>query len=675
MKRYQFITLSVLLLGLIFTLVFYMGRASASPMLQSSGSPTVVSYQGRVTDNGSPYTGTGHFKFAVVDGSGSTTYWSNDGTSSGGGEPTAAVQLAVTDGLFHVLLGDSNLSNMTSLPASVFSGTGRYLRVWFSTDGSSFTQLSPDRRVAAVPYALQAEEAASAGDADTLDGKDSSDFYTQAEVDSMISSLEKEVQSLQNKLSSVSTENGGDDLVFTGVNVHIRDGSGDTDGTTNGLGNLVIGYNEDDFDPTETRTGSHNLILGEENSYTGYGGYVAGRENTISAPFATISGGSGNTASGTYASVSGGSDNTAAGYHSAVSGGSHNAAQGNFSAVLGGGGSSNGNEAWAFHSVVVGGRLNIAGDDSGADTFLGSSSVILGGHSNSVTGDDATISGGRNNTASGTYASVSGGQWNEASGSRASVSGGNGNTAGGFSASVSGGIDNEASGSESSVNGGRHNTASGDYSAVLGGGGSSSSDGNEAWALYSVVAGGRSNIAGDNSGSDRSIGEASAVLAGKANWTNEDFASVKGGWSNTASGQYASVSAGWSNTASGQYASVSGGSANKASGNYSSVSGGVSNTASAENSSVSGGRLNEANGSRASISGGHNNTASGVSSSVSGGSTNIASGLASAVLGGGGSVSYDGNEAAGDYSTIGGGNGRSVSGIYDWRAGTLFETQ
>jgi len=145
----------------------------ARPNLQG-GAPTVVSYQGQVTVGGSPYNGTGYFKFAVVNAVGNTTYWSNDGTSVGGGQPTKAVPLAVSNGLFNVLLGDTTLANMTqALSAAVFNGPDRYLRVWFSSDGTSFTQLSPDRRIASVPYALQAEEAknaATAGNADLLDG-------------------------------------------------------------------------------------------------------------------------------------------------------------------------------------------------------------------------------------------------------------------------------------------------------------------------------------------------------------------------------------------------------------------------------------------------------------------------------------------------------------------------
>jgi hypothetical protein len=117
-----------------------------------------VSYQGQVTVGGSAYDGLGYFKFAIVDADGVTSYWSNDGTSTGGGAPTSAVPLQVAGGLFNVLLGDTALDHMTQpLDAQVFEGTERYLRVWFSADGSTYAQLSPDRRIAAVPYALQAE--------------------------------------------------------------------------------------------------------------------------------------------------------------------------------------------------------------------------------------------------------------------------------------------------------------------------------------------------------------------------------------------------------------------------------------------------------------------------------------------------------------------------------------
>ncbi len=140
--------------------------AALQPLAPETGAPTVVSYQGHLTVGDSPYTGTGYFKFAVVDASGTTVYWSNNGLLFNG-VPTEAVVLPVNGGLFGVLLGDTDLTNMTALPVSAFADTERWLRVWFSADGVTFAHLEPDRRFAAAPYALQAAEAANA---DTLDG-------------------------------------------------------------------------------------------------------------------------------------------------------------------------------------------------------------------------------------------------------------------------------------------------------------------------------------------------------------------------------------------------------------------------------------------------------------------------------------------------------------------------
>src|SRR3954452_6384025 len=84
--------------------------------------PQLVNYQGRVTA-GSPavnFNGAGQFKFALVNAAGTTTFWSNDGTSTGGNAPINAVALTVSNGLFSLLLGDTTLTNMSTLPVGVF---------------------------------------------------------------------------------------------------------------------------------------------------------------------------------------------------------------------------------------------------------------------------------------------------------------------------------------------------------------------------------------------------------------------------------------------------------------------------------------------------------------------------------------------------------------------------
>ncbi len=165
--RFVLILTLALLTGAALSATLTQAAPGAAPLAQG-GAPAVVSYQGLVRVNSNPYTGNGFFKFAIVNAAGDVSYWSNDGSGTGGGEPTTAVELAVSDGLFSILLGDTTLGGMTQpLAADVFNLPDRYLRVWFSSDNSTFDQLTPDTRIAAVPYALQAQEAV---DADTVDG-------------------------------------------------------------------------------------------------------------------------------------------------------------------------------------------------------------------------------------------------------------------------------------------------------------------------------------------------------------------------------------------------------------------------------------------------------------------------------------------------------------------------
>ena len=85
-----------------------LGSVLSLVTLASAQVPQMINYQGRVAvgDPAVNFDGTGEFKFALVNEDGSASYWSNDGTSTEGSEPTAAVSLMVTNGLYSVLLGD-----------------------------------------------------------------------------------------------------------------------------------------------------------------------------------------------------------------------------------------------------------------------------------------------------------------------------------------------------------------------------------------------------------------------------------------------------------------------------------------------------------------------------------------------------------------------------------------
>jgi trimeric autotransporter adhesin len=212
---------------------------------------------------------------------------------------------------------------------------------------------------------------------------------------------------------SLDTDNNGYPVAqFEGVNVQIVNGQGST-AIADGLGNLIVGYNE--LRPTpgnNVRTGSHNIISGKWNNYSSFGGLVIGHENDISGKHSSVSGGAGNEAMGDYSSVSGGMYGIASGPYSSVSGGHSNTASGQTSSVSGG----QSNTASGITSSSVSGGYS--------NTASGVASSVSGGTSNIASGSDASVSGGQSNTASGTASSVSGG-YNRAAPSSYNWRGGN----------------------------------------------------------------------------------------------------------------------------------------------------------------------------------------------------------------------------------------------------------
>lgn len=294
----------------------------------------------------------------------------------------------VNNGLFSTQLGDVSPMNPAQFDQAL----------WLEIVVGANT-LSPRQQLMGAPYAFSlAPGAIVSGDkiangsiaAEKLAGKyaDSNQSCLVGKVVTGIDTngklicgdnpLEARVAALENKLNGVNRS--GNNLSFNGMNVRITSGSGATDGAINGLGNLIIGYNEL-RGSNDNRSGSHNLILGSYNNYRSYGGLVAGSFNEISGIYASVSGGNANIASNTHSSVSGGSGNTASGFQSSVSGGVSNTASG-------------------YQSSVSGGRLNTA------SSYFSS---VSGGKSNIASGYSSSVSGGRSNTASGEESSVSGG--------------------------------------------------------------------------------------------------------------------------------------------------------------------------------------------------------------------------------------------------------------------------
>jgi hypothetical protein len=92
------------------------------------------------------------------------------------------------------------------------------------------------------------------------------------------------IQGLQGLIDHVNFVEGplnglnGPHLVFEGVNIHVRSGSGATDdgaafpivpGSLYGRGNVIIGYNTEHPEglALNDRRGSHNLVVGDQHRY------------------------------------------------------------------------------------------------------------------------------------------------------------------------------------------------------------------------------------------------------------------------------------------------------------------------------------------------------------------------------------------------------------------------
>ena len=183
----------------------------------------------------------------------------------------------------------------------------------------------------------------------------------------------------------------GTTYVLSGFNLQIVSGSGATNAAVNGLGNLIVGYNENPA--TFLRARGATTSWWARRMATRRLATVAPAPATRSSRcrYSSVSGGTANGATGEHSSISGGLGHLATGTGSWVGGGRMHKAYGLYSSVSGG----LDNEASGLDSSVSGGYLNNAS---------GGVSSISGGQANVSGGAISSISGGFNNTTSATAA-------------------------------------------------------------------------------------------------------------------------------------------------------------------------------------------------------------------------------------------------------------------------------
>ncbi len=607
--------LAVALILLILTLL---GRARAQGPAPQGTVGTAFTYQGYLTEAGSPANGTYDLRFALYD------------AASGGtqvGSLLSETGVSVRDGRFTVQLDFGN----------VFDGTALWLEVAVRPSGSgSYTVLAPRQALAPAPYAGYASSAPWSGltgvPAGFADGVDDDTTYS---------------------AGSGLTLSGGQfalDTAYTDARYWKLGGNGGLNPTSQVLGTtdgvtvtlVVSGVPALRLGPVAPggSVTTPNVIGGSAAnvvSPTALGGTIAGggsfaEPNRIDGTGATVGGGMKNGAINSYATVGGGLSNDAAGKFATVSGGRWNGASGLYGAIGGG----RGNQATGIASTVGGGYLNQA---------TASKATVGGGQDNEAAGSYGTVAGGYRNVASGVSAFVGGGGYvdtalrtgNEALAPASSVVGGVGNviTSSASFAAVGGGLFNYAGALTVTIGGGAHITVTGEAAAVAGG----------AWITvtgpFAAVGGGAGHTV---------TGTYAAVGGGRLNQANALAATVGGGTGNRASGQDSTVAGGDGNAAGGDFAAVSGGQINEASGLFAAVGGGHGN--------VAGGRS-------AAIGGGEGNNTSANYTTVAGGSGNAASALYATVPGG------DGNTAAGAWSFAAGRRAKALhDGAFVWADST-----
>ena len=210
------------------------------------------------------------------------------------------------------------------------------LEATVSAQQAMIDQLTADL-TAEVARATGAEGAIASDLASEASARVSGDAATlaaaNAYTDGQVAGLTSRVFAVENKPQFMFVV--GDITLFSGTNVQVVNGMGRTT-RINGLGNLIVGYNEISGTLGDERGGSHNIVVGVLHDYLSYGGLVAGGANRIASQHASVTGGGFNVASGAFSTVTGGERNVASGFRSAVTGGIRNTASHLYSTVSGG---------------------------------------------------------------------------------------------------------------------------------------------------------------------------------------------------------------------------------------------------------------------------------------------------------------------------------------------------
>ncbi|MGH7979160.1 MAG: hypothetical protein ACREE6_07270, partial [Limisphaerales bacterium] len=393
----------------------------------------VFTYQGRITDNGTNFSGAGQFEFALVTSTNANstatatadapsggkitgyivTYGGNGYTGAptvtitGGSGSGATAVATVSDGVVTAITVNNQGSGYSSAPTVTVAPPppdNSYTTYW-SNDGTSVNGSEP---AVAVPVTVNdGLFTVTLGDTNTAN----------------MAAIESSLFAQPNLRLRIWFNDGANGFAALDPAQNLTPTPYATV-AQNANGGLFVEQNSSGA-PNVIGGSPANVVSGGITGATIGGGGSPGMSNSITANFGTVGGGIANTAGNNNATVGGGNANVANGLNSTVAGGQYNRA-------------TNG------ETTVGGGQYNTA------------SSVY------------ATVGGGDGDIASGQYATVGGGEINVASGNQGTVGGGGANHATNSYDTVGGGNNNLAGGGWATVPGGRGNVANGLYSFAAG---------------------------------------------------------------------------------------------------------------------------------------------------------------------------------------------------------------
>ncbi len=139
------------LLKKVFLVVILLSFLSVSSSVFASGTPSIISYQGRLTDSsGNLLTGSYYFRFSIWD---VATDGSQNPDQLWPSSTPSSIVLTVRQGVFNANIGDIANGFSDTLDYDFNTNSDVYLQVEVSSTNGSFQALTPRQRISSAPFA------------------------------------------------------------------------------------------------------------------------------------------------------------------------------------------------------------------------------------------------------------------------------------------------------------------------------------------------------------------------------------------------------------------------------------------------------------------------------------------------------------------------------------------